>query len=86
MTEPAPLLSPASDRLKIASRGHAPLRRLFTLILAERKLFVTATIWQVLQSLTALPFVAAIQYLFDHVIPYAQEHRAWWAIAAFAAS
>ncbi len=84
MTDDAPLLSPVSDRLKIASRGSSPLRRLFTLVLAERRLFITATIWQVLQSFSALPFAAGIQYLFDHVIPYAHEHRAWWAIAAYA--
>lgn len=78
------LLSNESTRLKAATRGVSPLRRLLALVMAERRQFTRATVWQVLQSLTALPFAAAIQYLFDHVIPYAQEHRAWWAIAAYA--
>jgi ABC-type multidrug transport system fused ATPase/permease subunit len=88
MADPAagPLLSAASARLKSATQGQAPLKRLLALVLAEKRQFARATVWQVLQSLTAIPFVAAVQFLFDHVIPYAQEHRAWWAIAAFAAA
>ncbi len=83
-----PLLSDASNRLKVSTRGISPLKRLLALVLAERRQFVRATIWQVLQSLTALPFAAAIQYLFDVVIPYAADPAngrfAWWPIAAYA--
>ncbi len=85
---PGPLLSAESARLKAATRGVRPLYRLLALILAERQQFTKATIWQVLQSLTALPFVAAIQVLFDQVIPYASNPAngpyAWWPIAAYA--
>ncbi len=85
---PGPLLSAESARLKAATRGVRPLYRLLALIRAERRQFTTATVWQVLQSLTALPFVAAIQVLFDRVIPYASDPAngrwAWWPIAAYA--
>jgi ATP-binding cassette subfamily B protein len=85
---PGPLLSAESARLKAATRGVRPLYRLLALILAERRQFTKATVWQVLQSLTALPFVAAIQVLFDRVIPYASDPAngrwAWWPIAAYA--
>ena len=56
--------------------------------MAEKRQFTKATIWQVLQSLTALPFAAAVQVLFDQVIPYASNSAngkfAWWPIAAYA--
>lgn len=65
-----------------------PLQRLLALVMAEKRQFTTATIWQVLQSLTALPFAAAVQVLFDQVIPYASNSAngkfAWWPIAAYA--
>ena len=65
-----------------------PLQRLLALVMAEKRQFTKATIWQVLQSLTALPFAAAVQVLFDQVIPYASNSAngkfAWWPIAAYA--
>ena len=80
------LLSTTSARLKTTTQGTSPLKRLLALVMAEKRLFAKATGWQVLQSLTALPLAAAIQYLFDHVIPYAQAQQAWWPIAAYAAA
>ena len=85
---PGPLLSADSARLKAATRGVRPLQRLLALVMAEKRQFTKATIWQVLQSLTALPFAAAVQVLFDQVIPYASNSAngkfAWWPIAAYA--
>ena len=87
-TGPGPLLSAESARLKAATRGVRPLQRLLALVIAEKRQFTKATIWQVLQSLTALPFAAAVQVLFDQVIPYASNPAngkfAWWPIAAYA--
>lgn len=83
-----PLLSAGSARLKATTRGAKPLKRLLALVFTERRQFIKATIWQVLQSLTALPFAAAVQILFDRVIPYAADPAngpfAWWVIAAYA--
>jgi len=87
-TAPGPLLSAESARLKAVTRGVRPLKRLLALVIAEKRQFTKATIWQVLQSLTALPFAAAVQVLFDQVIPYATNPAngtyAWWPIAAYA--
>jgi ATP-binding cassette, subfamily B, bacterial len=83
---PQPLLAATSARLRTATRGTSPLRRLLALVATERRQFAIATTWQILQSLSAIPFVAAIQYLLDTIIPYSQTHRVWWPIAAYAAA
>ena len=84
MSDVPPLLTPISDRLRATSRGVAPLRRLLSLVRVERRRFAVATAWQVAQSLAALPFAASVQFLFDHLIPMAQQDRVWWPLAAYA--
>ena len=84
--EPQPLLAATSARLRTATRGTSPLRRLLALVATERRQFAIATTWQILQSLSAIPFVAAIQYLIDTIIPYSQTNHVWWPIAAYAAA
>ncbi len=83
---PQPLLAATSARLRSATRGTSPLRRLLALVATERRQFAIATTWQILQSLSAIPFVAAIQYLLDTIIPYSQTNHVWWPIAAYAAA
>ncbi len=85
-TDPAPLLAAESQRLKTATLGVSPLKRLLALVLVERRQCTIATTWQVLQSLAALPIAAAVQILIDHVYPYAKDQHVWWPLAAYAAA
>lgn len=66
--------------------GRSPLRRLLALLLVDRRHVMKMALFQFLQSISYVPFTAAITYLVDHAItpPHLSLEERGWRIGVWA--
>lgn len=77
-----------TERLAVRTRGRTPMRRLWSLIVMDRRQVVLAVVFQTFQVLTFLPFTAGLKVLIDGIIKNdaLEEQQKGWGIAAYLAA